>query len=59
MIQQRLHFSWVSASEGKKWVTVVDGVIDAVRAKGPFTQFKRLNKEIEIPVTTGEGVSTK
>jgi F420-non-reducing hydrogenase iron-sulfur subunit len=55
----RLHFSWVSASEGKKWVTVVDGVIDAVRAKGPFTQFKRLNKEIEIPVETGEGVSTK
>jgi len=55
----RLHFSWVSASEGKKWVTVVDGVIDAVREKGPFTQFKRLNKEIEIPVQTGEGVSTK
>jgi coenzyme F420-reducing hydrogenase delta subunit len=55
----RLHFSWVSASEGKKWVTVVDGVIDAVRAKGPFSQFKRLNRETEIPVKTGEGVSTK
>jgi coenzyme F420-reducing hydrogenase delta subunit len=55
----RLHFSWVSASEGKKWVTIVDGVIDAVREKGPFTQFKRLNKDFEIPVQTGEGVSTK
>jgi len=55
----RLHFSWVSASEGKKWVSVVDGVIDSVRAKGPFTQFKKLNKEHEIPVQTGEGVSTK
>ena len=55
----RLHFSWVSASEGKKWVSVVDGVIDAVREKGPFTQFKKMNKELEIPVKTGEGVSTK
>ena len=55
----RLHFSWVSASEGKKWVSVVDGVIDAVREKGPFTQFKKMNKEHEIPVQTGEGVSVK
>jgi F420-non-reducing hydrogenase iron-sulfur subunit len=55
----RLHFSWVSASEGKKWVDIVDGVIDKVRAIGPFKQYKKLNKEIEIPVTTGEGVSVK
>jgi coenzyme F420-reducing hydrogenase delta subunit len=55
----RLHFSWVSASEGKKWVDVVDGVIDAVRAKGPFKQYKKMNKEIEIPVAAEEGVSVK
>jgi len=55
----RLQFSWVSASEGKKWVSVVDGVIDSVRAKGPFTQYKKMNKVIEIPVQTGEGVSAK
>jgi coenzyme F420-reducing hydrogenase delta subunit len=55
----RLHFSWVSASEGKKWVNVVDGVIDAVREKGPFNQYKKMNKSIEIPVKTGEGVSAK
>ncbi len=46
----RLYFSWVSASEGKKWVDVVDGVIDSVRQKGPFDGYKKLNKEIEIPV---------
>jgi coenzyme F420-reducing hydrogenase delta subunit len=55
----RLYFSWVSASEGKKWVNIVDGVIDAVRAKGPFKQYKKMNKEIEIPVTAEEGVSVK
>ena len=46
----RLYFSWVSASEGKKWVDVVDGVINSVREKGPFNSYKKLNKEIEIPV---------
>ena len=55
----RLHFSWVSASEGKKWVDIVDGVIDVVRAKGPFKQYKKMNKEIEIPVAAEEGVSVK
>ena len=55
----RLYFSWVSASEGKKWVNIVDGVIDAVRAKGPFKQYKKMNKEIEIPVAAEEGVSVK
>jgi coenzyme F420-reducing hydrogenase delta subunit len=55
----RLQFSWVSASEGKKWVDIVDGVIDSVRAKGPFKQYKKMNKEIEIPVSNEEGVSVK
>ncbi|NWF50402.1 MAG: hydrogenase iron-sulfur subunit [Ignavibacteriaceae bacterium] len=48
----RLHFSWVSASEGKKWVDVVDGVINSVREKGPFTQYKKINREFEIPLET-------
>jgi len=55
----RLYFSWVSASEGKKWVDIVDGVIDAVRIRGPFKQYTKMNKEIEIPVTAEEGVSVK
>jgi F420-non-reducing hydrogenase iron-sulfur subunit len=50
----RLYFSWVSASEGKKWVDVVDGVINSVREKGPFNSYKNLNKEIEIPVSDGD-----
>lgn len=34
----------------EKWVDVVDGVINSVREKGPFNGYKKLNKEIEIPV---------
>jgi coenzyme F420-reducing hydrogenase delta subunit len=40
---KRLHFSWVSASEGKKWVDVVDGVTNVVREVGPFRDFQNLN----------------
>lgn len=32
---RRLHFSWVSASEGSKWVSVVKTVTAAVRDVGP------------------------
>ena len=32
---RRLHFSWVSASEGAKWVRVVNEVTAAVREAGP------------------------
>jgi coenzyme F420-reducing hydrogenase delta subunit len=47
----RLYFSWVSASEGKKWVDVVNNVIDSVRVKGPFNGYKKLNEETELPIT--------
>ncbi len=33
--RRRLHFSWVSASEGLKWVRVVEQVTDEVREAGP------------------------
>jgi len=39
----RLHFSWVSASEGKKWVDIVDGVTNKVREVGPFRDYHKLN----------------
>jgi len=37
---ERLHFSWVSAAEGAKFVDVVKKVTDSVRAVGPFRGFK-------------------
>jgi F420-non-reducing hydrogenase iron-sulfur subunit len=45
----RLHFSWVSASEGKKWVEVVDGVIDEVRKQGPFEKYRSMSAEFAMP----------
>lgn len=52
----RLHFSWVSASEGKKWVDVINGVIADVRAKGPFLTYQALQSQLHMPVAiTTEG----
>ncbi len=45
----RLHFSWVSASEGKKWVDVVNGVIEEVRRQGPFEQYRMINSQFQFP----------
>jgi F420-non-reducing hydrogenase iron-sulfur subunit len=44
----RLHFSWVSASEGRKWVDIINGVIDTVRTQGPFEGYEKINKEFVI-----------
>jgi len=51
---KRLFFSWVSASEGKKWVDVINHVIDTVKSEGPFLKYKNLKKEFEIPVELNE-----
>lgn len=40
--EDRLHFSWISAAEGKRFAEVVEGVTELVRAIGPS---KRLNKK--------------
>jgi F420-non-reducing hydrogenase iron-sulfur subunit len=44
----RLRFSWVSASEGKKWVDVINEVIDKVREVGPFKKYQKINKEFVL-----------
>jgi F420-non-reducing hydrogenase iron-sulfur subunit len=36
---ERLHFSWVSAAEGGKFVEVVKRVTDSIRSVGPFPGF--------------------
>ena len=53
----RLHFSWVSASEGKKWVDVVDGVTETVRQKGPFEKYRQMARKIELPDVVEEEVA--
>ncbi len=46
--ESRLQFSWVSASEGKKWVDTVDGVINSVRNAGPFVGYEKMNEVFSI-----------
>ena len=49
----RLHFSWVSASEGRKWVTVVDEVVEAARRQGPFEEFGAMARQF-APEASGD-----
>lgn len=44
----RLHFSWVSASEGKKFVDIVNEVTDIIKEKGPFKKYAKINREFVI-----------
>ena len=48
---RRLHFAWVSASEGHKWAKVVSEVSQAVHEAGPLPGWKGLPGEgtIELP----------
>lgn len=49
--QGRLHFSWVSASEGIKWAKVVEDVTAAVNKVGPI----RVSKKVKLPVLPEPG----
>lgn len=48
---RRLHFAWVSASEGAKWSRIVDDVTAAVRDAGPLGQWCK-------PVTANSAYSS-
>ncbi len=54
--KERLQFSWISASEGKKFADVVTKITNDIRMIGPFTAYQRMNQEfvaefpeIEVP----------
>lgn len=38
----RITWSWVSASEGRKWADIVNETVARVAALGPFTEYQRL-----------------
>ena len=52
--EKRVQFSWVSASEGKKWVDTINGVIDQVRELGPFEDYQKMNKEFSAPFSASK-----
>jgi len=43
--ENRITFSWVSASEGNKWAEVVNEAVARTRALGPMTSYHRLAEE--------------
>jgi len=42
--ERRVHFSWVSAAEGRKWSDLVGQVTEEIRALGPFTEFHKISR---------------
>ena len=46
---KRLHFSWVSASEGNKWAKVVETVNKAVHEAGPAHPYGAEAPKVELP----------
>ena len=41
--ERRVHMTWVSAAEGKKFADVIKEVTEDVRKLGPMQQFRRAN----------------
>ncbi len=48
---RRIHFSWVSAAEGRKWAQIVEQTTEAVRQAGPLQRFGRPDEApaVELP----------
>jgi coenzyme F420-reducing hydrogenase delta subunit/heterodisulfide reductase subunit C len=48
---KRIHFSWVSAAEGRKWAEVVEQATEATREAGPMQAFEKPADEpaVELP----------
>lgn len=56
--RRRLHFAWVSASEGIKWARVADEVTAAVRGAGPLRNWgkpREPDSHALLPQPGGEG----
>ncbi len=51
---RRLHFAWVSASEGMKWSHLVEEVTAAVREAGPFQGWGASGEPHRVPVSLPE-----
>jgi coenzyme F420-reducing hydrogenase delta subunit len=39
---RRIHFSWVSAAEGRKWADLVNDVSKTIRELGPLKEFRAM-----------------
>ena len=42
MDMDRVWFSWISASEGRKWVQTIQKFTEVIREKGPFEEYREM-----------------
>ncbi len=42
---ERVHFTWISAAEGKKWQQVVEKLTEKTRKLGPYTGYREICRE--------------
>ena len=43
--KERLQFSWISASEGKKFADVVTKITNDIKMIGPFKGYQEMNRQ--------------
>jgi coenzyme F420-reducing hydrogenase delta subunit len=42
---ERIHFTWISAAEGKKWQQAITEITDETRKLGPYRAYRQICKE--------------
>ena len=50
---RRIHFSWISAAEGKKWQQVISEITEATKKLGPYTDLYAGVAPTAVPAATG------
>ena len=55
---RRIHFTWISAAEGRKWQQVVTNITEETRALGPYTDLYAAGtfKDVPSPVNNRNGL---
>ncbi len=56
---RRIHFSWISAAEGKKWQQVVTEITEQTRKLGPYTELYANGSARDLPYGSPAPVEVK
>jgi len=56
---RRIHFTWISAAEGKKWQQVITEITEQIRQLGPYTDLYANGGAKALPAGTPQHFETK
>src|SRR5208283_1603314 len=56
---RRIHFTWISAAEGKKWQQVITEITEQTRQLGPYTELYANGGAKDLPVGTPVPFTTR